>query len=197
MENLSAIANAPIPTILVIGGIFFLLLAVASVKGIKPSPQRQKLSGFFGFGLLAIGIALYLLPSQPPSSSFTPTAEVPIAVQPTATQQITVDDVTSAPPSTSPTVSVSPTATIPPFPGFPLALTPSAPMKNSAVETVQKRLLELGYDELKVADGVYGSLTANAVKNFQAVNNLPVDGVVTQPVWDRLFSDTAKPKPKP
>ena len=69
IENFSAIASTPIPTILVIGGIFFLLLAVASIKGIKPSPQRQKLSAYIGAGLIVVGILLYLSAISPDTNT--------------------------------------------------------------------------------------------------------------------------------
>lgn len=55
-----AISITPIPTIIVVAGIFFLVLSVASIKGIKPSPQRQKNAAIIGITLLLIGILLYL-----------------------------------------------------------------------------------------------------------------------------------------
>jgi len=89
METLGALANTPIPTILVIGGIFFLLLAVASVKGIKPSPQRQQLSGYFGIGLIVAGIILFLFssnPKTPTTSDITSTPLNEAIPNPAATQ---------------------------------------------------------------------------------------------------------------
>jgi hypothetical protein len=87
MENLAAIASTPIPTILVVGGIFFLLLAVASIKGIKPSPQRQKLSAYIGAGLIIVGILLYLFAilSDTTTETATPTIEPTISASITET----------------------------------------------------------------------------------------------------------------
>jgi len=47
--------------------------------------------------------------------------------------------------------------------------------------------LTLGYTEVGTPDGMFGSLTAQAVHLFQEVNNLEVDGVVGQNTWGQLF----------
>ena len=36
------------------------------------------------------------------------------------------------------------------------------------------------------ADGIYGPVTANAVKEFQSVFGLPATGKVDDPTWDRI-----------
>lgn len=71
-----AISITPIPTIIVVAGIFFLVLSVASIKGIKPSPQRQKNAATIGISLLLIGVLLYLptlSTSFPSTTTETPT----------------------------------------------------------------------------------------------------------------------------
>ena len=42
---------------------------------------------------------------------------------------------------------------------------------------------------------VYGNGTANAVRDFQGINGLSVDGMVGPETRSKLFSSTAKPKP--
>ena len=60
---------------------------------------------------------------------------------------------------------------------------------DSVVE-IQKRLVELGY--LTSADGSYGPGTEQAIKNFQAANDLGTDGVVNENTYNKMFSSEAK-----
>ena len=60
---------------------------------------------------------------------------------------------------------------------------------DSVVE-IQKRLVELGY--LTSADGSYGPGTEQAIKNFQAANDLGTDGVVNENTYNKIFSLEAK-----
>lgn len=62
--------------------------------------------------------------------------------------------------------------------------------KGKVVTNIQSRLVELGYST-KV-DGVFGKTTKAAVEAFQSANSLYVDGVVTQSVYNLLFSGTGK-----
>lgn len=71
------------------------------------------------------------------------------------------------------------------------------------VRKVQQRLRELGYD-VGSADGDYGKQTEDAVKAFQARNNLQADGQVGTATLNRLNSSqalrprpTATPRPTP
>lgn len=94
MEFIGSLQNTPLPTILVIGGILFLVLAVASELGgkITIAPQRQKSALILGIGLLAIGVALYFIPggngkeTEPRSEgeAVTPAAPTAMPVAPTA-----------------------------------------------------------------------------------------------------------------
>ena len=52
---------------------------------------------------------------------------------------------------------------------------------------LQKQLLKLGYD-IEVADGYFGALTDQMVKQFQTDNHLYVDGIVGQKTWTALFA---------
>ena len=79
METLLAIIfTAPIPTIFVAAGLFFWLISVAPIKGIKPPPERQKFSVVFGFVLLVAGIVLY--GNNAPKSASDQTATPTLAV---------------------------------------------------------------------------------------------------------------------
>ena len=72
------------------------------------------------------------------------------------------------------------------------------------VEMLQKQLLDLGYYYGKT-NGYFGAATTRAVKSFQAINGLVVDGKVDREDQDILFSPSAltmngseaSPAPKP
>ena len=69
--------------------------------------------------------------------------------------------------------------------------------KGSSGEDVQKlqlRLMELGYDPGS-ADGLFGSGTKEAVKDFQKRNSLSVDGVAGTRTQQRLYSAEAASPP--
>ena len=67
-----------------------------------------------------------------------------------------------------------------PAPTTPIATIPTGTLKkgdaNDAVKALQQRLISLGYLS-GTADGVYGSQTYRAVKEFQKANALSADGV--------------------
>ena len=67
--------------------------------------------------------------------------------------------------------------------------------KGSRGETVRKiqvRLEELGYSCGRAsADGIFGTATENAIKEFQRANSLTVDGIVGTTTRTTLFSTTA------
>ncbi len=96
---------------------------------------------------------------------------------------------TRQPPTATPTATATPT---PPALQRDLhLLTP--PMEGPDVLLLQQRLLKLGYQELGQADGVFGPRTEAAVRRFQEVNQLVVDGWVGKITWERLFSSAAVP----
>lgn len=96
------------------------------------------------------------------------------------------------PPTPTPVATITPTvsATIPPLVRTLRLITPF--MHGDDVTLLQQRLLALGYDEVGLADGIFGQKTGQAVKHFQTVNNLAVDGIVGQSTWEALFSSGAK-----
>jgi hypothetical protein len=88
MESVfTALKETPLPTILVIAGIAFLLLSMAGqlIGHITVPPERQRWAGATGIVLLLAGIALHVIPqvwpnasgtrNAPPSRSSTPPAE--------------------------------------------------------------------------------------------------------------------------
>ena len=69
----------------------------------------------------------------------------------------------------------------------------SPQMNGTDVKLVQKRLNNLKYNAGTV-DGYYGPTGVAAVKDFQNINGLSVDGSVGPATWNKLFSSSAKPK---
>jgi len=65
-ELIGAIKDTPLPTVLVFAGIVFWVLAIAgSVAGkITVQPGQQKTAGLVGTVFIAVGLTLYLVPSQ-------------------------------------------------------------------------------------------------------------------------------------
>ena len=62
-------------------------------------------------------------------------------------------------------------------------------MRGEDVEAVQERLLELDFDEVGRADGVFGRDTEGALRLFQKSKGLGVDGVVGSNTWTALFTE--------
>jgi peptidoglycan hydrolase-like protein with peptidoglycan-binding domain len=63
-----------------------------------------------------------------------------------------------------------------------------------AIDLIQKKLKELHYYS-GILDGRFGYATYRAVRSFQSVNSLKVDGVIGRLTWNKLFSASALPKP--
>jgi hypothetical protein len=55
------------------------------------------------------------------------------------------------------------------------------------VRIVQQRLFDLGYTQVGEIDGIFGSMTEDAVKVFQEDNGLEVNGVVESTTWAVIF----------
>lgn len=72
------------------------------------------------------------------------------------------------------------------YPGYDITIGVTGP----AVEKVQTRLNELGYDA-GVADGIYGQGSRTAVGNFQTKNSIQVDEIIDRDCWNLLFSSNA------
>jgi WD40 repeat protein len=94
-----------------------------------------------------------------------------------------------------PTPTLEPTATLIPPTSTPMAfkrnLFLSDPvMRGDDVLALQKRLKELGYNEVGEPDGVFGKMTDQAVRNYQRDHDLVVDGIVGPKTWEKLFGKT-------
>ena len=93
-------------------------------------------------------------------------------------------------PASPTTPSTTPPST---KPTFERTLRLSSPaMRGDDVESLQNRLLDLGYTEVGTADGSFGPKTDEAVRHFQENNDLVIDGIVGPLTWDALFSSSAK-----
>ncbi|MEA3440877.1 MAG: peptidoglycan-binding protein [Chloroflexota bacterium] len=94
-------------------------------------------------------------------------------------------------PSETPEVSETPGSSSHPY--IRVLSLQSPPMQGDDVLDLQFRLSTLGYREVGIPDGVFGKLTDRAVRHFQEVNGLTVDGIVGPITWDVLFSSKAIP----
>jgi len=114
---------------------------------------------------------------------------------PTKTSTITPIPSPTQSPTATPVLSPTPTQTAtftPTMPVFDRTLYLSdPPMQGSDIALLQNRLLALGYSEVGIADGVFGRYTDQAVRHFQQLNNLDVDGVIGPLTWEALFSSSA------
>ncbi len=89
-----------------------------------------------------------------------------------------------------PSVTPGPTATPTAAPPLRIAYGDS----GALVLQIQTQLTALGYYS-GVVDGKFGFATYRAVRDFQKVNTLKVDGVVGALTWAKLFDPAALPKP--
>jgi WD40 repeat protein len=114
---------------------------------------------------------------------------------PTKTSTITPIPSATESPTVTPVLSVTPTQTetsTPTLPAFDRTLYLSdPPMQGDDITLLQNRLLALGYSEVGIPDGVFGQYSDQAVRHFQQLNNLEIDGVVGPLTWEALFSDDA------
>lgn len=69
-------------------------------------------------------------------------------------------------------------------------------MRGKKVRQLQRALKKAGYDVGKI-DGIFGSRTSQAVKDFQRANGLDVDGVVGPKTARRLKGFRIRPRPRP
>jgi N-acetylmuramoyl-L-alanine amidase len=122
-----------------------------------------------------------------------PTTAAPSTAAPTTAAPTTAAPTTNAPTTAAPTTA-APTTT------KPKPKKPAEPAKlrsgssGRAVEALQRRLAELGYQVHEV-DGHFGSETHHAVVAFQKVNRLDRDGVVG-PVTRKALERPRVPGPR-
>jgi len=65
-------------------------------------------------------------------------------------------------------------------------------MTTSAVADIQTRLMELEYMDHDEADGIFGTITEEAVNLFKNQHGLTSDGIVDRQTYDMLFSSKAQ-----
>ena len=65
-------------------------------------------------------------------------------------------------------------------------------MRGEDVLALQQRLRELGLFGVGQPDGLFGTKTEGAVKEFQKNNNLKVDGIVGPRTWTELFKTSER-----
>jgi peptidoglycan hydrolase-like protein with peptidoglycan-binding domain len=132
--------------------------------------------------------------AQGPPTTATPSTAAPTTAAPTTAAPTTDAPTTDAPTTAAPTTTVPPTTTKPKpkKPAEPAKLRSGA--EGRAVEALQRRLAELGYQVHEV-DGQFGSETHHAVVAFQKVNRLDRDGVVG-PVTRKALERPRVPRPR-
>jgi peptidoglycan hydrolase-like protein with peptidoglycan-binding domain len=137
--------------------------------------------------------------AQGPPTTATPSTAAPTTAAPTTAAPTTAAPTTAAPTTAAPTTA-APTTTVPPTTTKPKPKKPAEPAKlrsgaeGRAVEALQRRLAELGYQVHEV-DGQFGSETHHAVVAFQKVNRLDRDGVVG-PVTRKALERPRVPRPR-
>ena len=152
-----------------------------------------------GAGLAGIGLAAALVlaacgsgggdgstqaaPSTVPAAPAAPATAGPASTRAPAS--------TKAPASTETPTTEAPTTTRP-KPAAPAKLRSGA--SGAAVEALQRRLQELGY-QVQAVDGQFGPETHHAVVAFQKVNGLARDGVVG-PITRRALERPRTPRPR-
>jgi hypothetical protein len=122
--------------------------------------------------------------AEAPSTTATPSTVAPTTAAPTTAVPTTAAPTTADPPTT--------TKPKPTKPAEPARLRSGS--EGRAVEALQRRLAELGY-QVHDVDGQFGSETHHAVVAFQKVNRLGRDGVVG-PVTRKALERPRVPKPR-
>src|SRR5215510_12584430 len=125
----TALKETPIPTILVVAGIVFLLLSIAGQLAgrVTVPPERQRQATIIGCLLVVVGIALHVIPSRlippppPRVSAPTPSPSPPTGDQPPQT--------TSTPPNFQP----PPSTPQPPTQDFKVVSIPSLNARLTAL----------------------------------------------------------------
>jgi hypothetical protein len=167
-------------------------------------PQLRKYLGIAAATLLIAGCGGTAAPG--PAAQATP--------RPTAAPMATADFATdrpSAPTRPPAAASLPPAPTLPPTsvsiaptaqatadsgagqaPAFARSLQLQDPhLQGDDVKAAQRRLVELGYTQVGAVDGIYGPNTDAAVRTFQTLNDLEIDGILGPRTWERLFSTAA------
>ena len=158
-----------------------------------PAKTLVYIGGGIALILIAIILLVIFLPKTDPQQVEEPAAETPVAEEtPEVPEMPTFTPEPEAPatPTPHPMEGVGKQGTS----GWYLSLNDQA----DVVADIQKRLVELGYMDMPVIDGVegptttYGPASRLAVQKFQSVNGLELDGCVGMSTYDLLMSENAK-----
>ena len=143
-----------------------------SIKNSRaPGKARGKAGAFLALVLLTFVLLGCAANAGTQSEAPTPS--------PSAVESIVVRAEPTATPSPTPTPTPTPTRL-------------EEGMKSPAVETLQQRLIELGYLREEEATDYYGSMTKAAVAAFQKQNGLQSDGIAGKDTIELIHSDAAK-----
>jgi len=164
IELFREIKDTPTPSLLVAGGMIFLVLAVAGriIGKVEVPPQHQRTAGAIGVLLLLSGIALQMAPvllrppasdpsaaaaggavdNSPPAASAPATALPTVPLQPTTIPSTPTAVPTAVPPTltplpTVPPATATPLPTEPPPTAQPIPTTPPAPHGRSPEESLR------------------------------------------------------------
>jgi peptidoglycan hydrolase-like protein with peptidoglycan-binding domain len=144
-------------------------------------------------GVAAFGLAAALALAACDGTGSSGAAEEAPATTTPPTAPTTVTPTTATPTTAAPTTTVPPTTRPKPTrPAEPAKLRSGS--EGRAVEALQRRLAELGYQVHEV-DGEFGSETHHAVVAFQKVNRIGRDGVVG-PVTRKALERPRVPSPR-
>ena len=209
-EILQTLKDTPLPSILVIGGLVFLLLPFIKKTGgaVEIETGNKGIAALIGMALLLSGIALYILPvttsssaqnnnRQQPEQSLRPTITPAVS----ATSADSVNLVTSEPSPTEQESSMSlPSPT-------PIALTPTSfptpfvvcpnRMETGTGQTVQMQIMvpagQVAYYGGWGFDGVYGGFFVTFNGPYEGTHLLH-DGVYCPPVQSNTAQAEATKK---
>jgi uncharacterized protein YjeT (DUF2065 family) len=105
LEILKTLKETPLPIVLVIGGLIFLLIPFIqkiNAKEVGVETTNHFFAGIIGFILLVVGIGLYIIPSGTAASTASTVTQV--EQQPTSTQ---VQSTSTTAPIPTPTIACS------------------------------------------------------------------------------------------
>ncbi|MEV7641742.1 L,D-transpeptidase family protein [Streptomyces rubiginosohelvolus] len=178
--------------------------------GMRGARAAAALPGRRAAAVSLVALAALATGCGPGTATGAPDASPPVrptqaaAPSPTRTAPVTDDaKPRTAPPPPSPSASTAPPAPAPdpttarPAPEPSTAPPPRVLMRTGSesdrVRELQARLRQIGHFG-RNPTGYYGSVTADAVRSFQAKRSLPVTGSTDEVTWQRLLAMTRVPK---
>ncbi|CAN5468893.1 hypothetical protein BH10ACT2_BH10ACT2_11290 [soil metagenome] len=127
------------------------------------------------------------------AAALTPVTTIPTTTAPPpTTTPTTAPPTTTAPPPTTTPPTTPPTTTTPPPPNVVLL---SIGSRGDAVKAMQRQLIAVGISVYGGADGVFGSATQTALKQFQSRVGLPANGVFDTVTKAALLKALPPPPP--